>query len=135
MNRQEARNILYEIHADAFEKDNCWLKEHADSLLKYLDQPLTLAEFLGWEEGVEYESDIDIPFRIRKIKNNELYIKRSGHWDKSNMLLVNSIDKYRNAKKVEKKETKEELLDELQELISSEKIDGIIEKLRSLDNE
>lgn len=134
MDRQEAIKILYEIHADAFEKDNCWLKEHADSLLKYLNQPLTLVDLLGWEEGAKYKYKGP---SVLKVENNRLYAKSrecSSGWCNFT-LFTDEIEDLRQAKKIEKKEIKEELLDELQELVSNKEINEIIEKLRGLDNE
>lgn len=140
MTRQEARKILYEIHADAFEKDNSWLKERANNLLKYLEQPISLADFLGWEENVEYEEVYGDRFII---EDNSIYKTYSADLDIEFEILRiaefdwcdENIKWLRQAKKVGKKETKEELVNELLKLVSSEKINEIIEKLRRLDNE
>lgn len=86
-------------------------REEADRIIKSifddvdkLRQPITLAEFLGWEEDVDYEYNcINC---IYKIKNNTLYkfnhIK--NEFEVSNLSLYSrNIKILRQAKKIEKK--------------------------------
>ena len=67
MNRKEAMKIIRSnrpIYRD-------W-QEEFDEALERLQQPPTLAEFLGWEEGVEYRRGGN----ILKVEGNHLLDKR-----------------------------------------------------------
>lgn len=68
MNREEALKIIEENRI--FYRD--YKKEQFDEALEYLKQPITLADFLGWEENVVYV-DTEYPEYIYKIKNDTLY--------------------------------------------------------------
>ncbi|MFP5493132.1 hypothetical protein ACLGL2_00810 [Parvimonas sp. G1641] len=79
MNRQEALNKLKEYYdwnydveeySEEYEKNQ---KQNLEDIIKYLKQPITLADFLGWEENVEYKVWGD----RYKIIDNKLYRKLS----------------------------------------------------------
>lgn len=72
MNRKEALKKLQEyydwnfIH-DKLEQEQ---KQNLEDVIKYLRQPISLADFLGWEENVEYKIWSD----RYKIIDNKLYL-------------------------------------------------------------
>ena len=55
MNRQEIIEQLKLIQAGLTQDDNNKSKNRIDAVIENLKQPMTLADFLGWEEDVEYE--------------------------------------------------------------------------------
>lgn len=72
------------------------------NLIEYTETDITLAEFLGWEEGAEYEFDCD---RF-KIMDNELFIYNRfavEKWLDAYDVSINRFEVLRNAKKVEKR--------------------------------
>ena len=89
MNRKEAIERIQELVAT----------EEINKCLKILRQPITLADFLGWEEGVEYEN---WDFRY-KIIDDELYLFRHGlnKWEKSEY--NDDFDSFKQAKKIQPK--------------------------------
>lgn len=70
MNRQEIIEQLKLIQAGLTQDDNNKSKNRIDAVIESLKQPITLADFLGWEENVEYAVYND----YFKIVNNRLYI-------------------------------------------------------------
>ena len=67
--------------------------------LERLEQPLTLAEFLGWEEGIEYRRGGN----ILKVEDNHLLDKRpNGKFHNTHCTTAELID-LRNATKYEPK--------------------------------
>ena len=94
MNREEAMKIIKSnrpIYRD-------W-QEEFDEAVERLRQPLTLAEFLGWEEGVEYRRRGN----IFKVEGNHLFDKRpSGKFYNTTCYTFELID-LRNATKYEPK--------------------------------
>ena len=135
MTREEAITVLENIKMDLEHyRDLFMYSNDINSVIERLRDPITLADFLGWEEDVEYKKGGNVCM----VSGGELYIKyideddwyKVGYsWNESN------VEEFRNCKKVEQKETKEELLDELQKLVSSERINEIIKKLRRLGDE
>lgn len=123
MNRKEAIKVIEENRI--YYRD--WKQEEFDKALEKLNEPITLADLLGWEEGQEYEVNSET-FRLQ---GNEIQIKAYNEWRFPHGVNVNYIMHLRQAKKVGKK-TKDELLDKLQELVSSEKINDIIKQLREI---
>ena len=90
----------------------------------------TLADILGWEEGQEYEYRSD---DVLMLDNGKIYYKSdkcSSGWC-NYAFFGNEIEDLRRAKKAKK--TKDELLDELQELVSSERVNKIIKQLREIE--
>ena len=71
MNRQEIIEQLKLIQAGLTQDDNNKSKNRIDAVIENLKQPITLADFLGWEENVEYEFDK----KIYKVIDNNLYSK------------------------------------------------------------
>ena len=55
MNRQEIIEQLKLIQAGLTQDDNNKSKSRIDAVIENLKQPITLADFLGWEENVEYK--------------------------------------------------------------------------------
>lgn len=71
-------------------------------LFKYTETDITLAEFLGWEEDVEYKYDCD---RF-KIMDNDLFIYNrfaAEKWLDAYDVSINRFEVLRNAKKAEKR--------------------------------
>ena len=71
------------------------------NLIKYTETDITLADFLGWEEGVEYEHD-GVRF---KIEDNKFYTHKvysDTGWGEY-YISINHVKGLRNAKKVEKR--------------------------------
>lgn len=97
MNRQEAIKVLKQNRI--FYRD--WKQEEFEEAIATLEKPITLAEFLGWEEDVEYHC-YDDKFIII---DNELYIwnytKRD--WIDAYSVSINRFEQLRQAKKVEPK--------------------------------
>lgn len=108
MNREEAleklQNFYNWYNDNEFDFDKEKYNDDLKNIIEYLRQPITLAEFLGWEEDVDYEYNcINC---IYKIKNNTLYkfnhIK--NEFEVSNLSLYSrNIKILRQAKKIEKK--------------------------------
>lgn len=105
MNRQEALeklenfydwNYCDEEYDQETERNH---KQNLEDIIKYLKQPITLADFFGWEEGAEYEK---WDFRY-KIIDNKLYLFRYGlnKWEKSEY--NSDVDSFKQAKKIQPK--------------------------------
>ena len=100
MNRQEIIEQLKLIQAGLTQDDNNKSKNRIDAVIENLKQPITLAEFLGWEEDVEYEFDK----KIYKVIDNNLYSKFQKNFSLNLASLCNyDISRLRQAKKVRKK--------------------------------
>lgn len=78
MNRQEVLEKLekfydwnydYEDYEEYDQETERNHKQNLEDIIKYLKQPITLTDFLGWEEGVEYDYRGD----RYKINDNKLY--------------------------------------------------------------
>ncbi|QUY65103.1 hypothetical protein GUI37_06055 [Helcococcus kunzii] len=98
MNREEAIECL-EVHAKELKRRG-FEDMHLRQVKEYLERPLTLADFLDWEEGVEYRND-DFCF---KIVDDTLYEKHfeSEIWRISNIRFI-SLDFLSEAREVKKK--------------------------------
>lgn len=72
MTREEAIEIL-----KGYTKDNFLFINELKEVIKVLEQPPTLAEFLGWRENVEYETTDN----IYKIIDGELRVKDESEED------------------------------------------------------
>lgn len=96
MTRDEAIKCV-EFHADELEKRG-YEDIHVRQALERLKEPMTLADFLGWEEGVEYTNS---GYKFFKIKNNELFekLEMDRDWAFSSIEL-NNIENLKRAKKV-----------------------------------
>lgn len=114
MTREEAIKVLKkkmyeeadEITIEHLDGSQCMRTINIDLEMKeaieVLEQPMTLAEFLGWQEGVEYEYEAT---GIVKVGNNILYVKSekcSSGWCNF-PLFTDEIEDLRQAKKVEPK--------------------------------
>ena len=100
MNRQELATKVQDLINQAYlhDIDNKYYKGlmHEAEKLRY---PITLAEFLGWEEGVEYRRGGN----ILKVEGNHLLDKRpNGKFHNTNCNTAELID-LRNATKYELK--------------------------------
>ena len=97
MNREEALKIIEENRI--FYRD--FKQKQFDEALEYLKQPITLADFLGWEENVVYV-DTEYPEYIYIIKNDTLYeiIGQSLVIDCSYCFSKFSIEELRQFKKI-----------------------------------
>lgn len=104
-----------------------------NEIIKAFEKSITLADLLGWEEGVEYKYDNG----IYKLQNGNIYHQHGYvenlEWEETDYH-IDFILRLQLATKVEKSK-KDDLLDELQNLVSSERINEIIEELRELENE
>ena len=89
MNKKEAIERIQELVAT----------EEINKCLEILRQPITLADFLGWEEGVEYKN-WDSRY---KIIGNELYLfsNKTSEWKISDYNY--DFDSFKQAKKVQPK--------------------------------
>lgn len=100
MNKKQAIECL-EVHAEELKRRG-FEDIHLRQVIDYLEEPITLSDFLGWQEGVEYKLDGD----ILKITDNalEIYDKNEEYFDFCDYYWTNNIIKeLRQAKKVEKK--------------------------------
>lgn len=79
MNRQEIIEQLKLIQAGLTQDDNNKSKNRIDAVIENLKQPITLADFLGWEENATY-TDGNIYY---KVKNGMLYFKIKKVWNLS----------------------------------------------------
>lgn len=79
MNRQEIIEQLKLIQAGLTQDDNNKSKNRIDAVIENLKQPMTLADFLGWEENAVY-TDGDIYY---KVKGGMLYFKIKKIWNSS----------------------------------------------------
>ena len=71
MNRQEIIEQLKLIQAGLTQDDNNKSKNRIDAVIENLKQPITLADFLGWEENAIY-TDGNVYY---KIQNGNLFFK------------------------------------------------------------
>lgn len=101
MNRQEIISQIKLIQAGLTQDDNNKSKNRIDLVIENLKQPITLADFLGWEENVVYV-DTEYPEYIYKIKNDTLYeiIGQSLVIDCSYCFSKFSIEELRQFKKI-----------------------------------
>lgn len=74
MNRQEIIEQLKLIQAGLTQDDNNKSKNRIDAVIENLKQPITLADFLGWEENAIY-TDGNVYY---KIQNGNLFFKTNG---------------------------------------------------------
>ena len=66
MNRQEIIEQLKLIQAGLTQDDNNKSKNRIDAVIENLKQPITLADFLGWEENAIYvDNDTNIMYKIQ----------------------------------------------------------------------
>ena len=70
MNRQEIISQLKLIQAGLTQDDNNKSKNRIDTVIENLKQPITLADFLGWEENAIY-TDGNVYY---KIQNGNLFL-------------------------------------------------------------
>lgn len=89
MNKKEAIERIQELVAT----------EEINKCLEILRQPITLADFLGWEEGVEYKNGGG----RYKIIDNELYLfsNKTSEWKISDYNY--DFDNFKQAKKIQPK--------------------------------
>lgn len=100
MNRQEIISQIKLIQAGLTQDDNNKSKRRLDLVIQELEKPISLAEFLGWEENVEYEFDK----KIYKVIDNNLYSKFQKDFSLNLASLCNyDISRLRQAKKVREK--------------------------------
>lgn len=79
MNRQEIIEQLKLIQAGLTQDDNNKSKNRIDAVIENLKQPITLADFLGWEENAIY-TDGNIYY---KVKDGMIYFKIKKVWNLS----------------------------------------------------
>lgn len=101
MSRKNIIEIIKLIQAGLTQDDYGKSRKRFDDLVKELEKPITLVDFLGWEDDVEYEC-YDDKFIIM---DNQLYIwnytKRD--WIDAYSVSINRVEQLRQAKKVKKK--------------------------------
>ncbi|QUY64278.1 hypothetical protein GUI37_01585 [Helcococcus kunzii] len=107
MNKKQAIECL-EVHAEELKRRG-FEDVHLRQVMEHLQQPISLAEFLGWEEGVEYEEVYGDRFIIEDDSLYKTYdtsfddgykTSRTTGFDWS----VGNIEWLRKAKKVEPKQ-------------------------------
>ena len=96
MNRQEIIERLKLIQAGLTQDDNNKSKNRIDAVIEELEKPITLVDFLGWKENVEYNGIGD----RYKIVDNKLYVfvKWLNDWQLSSF--IDAFVKLQQAKKV-----------------------------------
>ena len=104
MNRQEIIEQLKLIQAGLTQDDNNKSKNRIDTVIKELEKPTTLADFLGMEENVIYTDGNN----YYKIKNENLFFKTNGKipqvWTLSRYNnYLNFYNKFRELEKVKEK--------------------------------
>ncbi len=101
MNRQEIISQIKLIQAGLTQDDNNKSKRRLDLVIEELEKPMSLADFLGWEEDVIYV-DTEYPEYIYKIKNDTLYeiIGQSLVIDSAYCFSKFSIEELRKFKKM-----------------------------------
>ena len=78
MNRQEIISQIKLIQAGLTQDDNNKSKNRIDAVIENLKRPITLANFLGWEENAEYKVLKD---RYKMINNKLYYFNNvSNRW-------------------------------------------------------
>lgn len=104
MNRQEIIEQLKLIQAGLTQDDNNKSKNRIDAVIEKLRQPITLAEWLGWEENAIY-TDGNIYY---KVKDGILYFKIKKVWNLSGYNdNFNACYKFRQLEKVDIVEVQE----------------------------
>lgn len=98
MNRQEIIEQIKLIQAGLTQDDNNKSKRRLDLVIEELEKPMSLADFLGWEEDVEYEWN-DYTYKISK--GSILY--RSLFSGKYEMFCSKYLSQLSEAKKARKK--------------------------------
>lgn len=103
MNRQEIIEQLKIIQAGLTQDDNNKSKNRIDAVIENLKQPITLADFLGWEEDVIYvDKDTNIMYKIQDDNLLEI-IGQSLTIDSSYCFSKFSIEELRQFKKIQYK--------------------------------
>lgn len=98
MNRQEIISQIKLIQAGLTQDDNNKSKRRLDLVIEELKKPISLADFLGWEEDVEYEWN-DYIYKISE--GSILYYSLFSN--KYEMFCDKDLSKLREAKKVREK--------------------------------
>ena len=99
MNRQEIIEQLKLIQAGLTQGDNNKSKNRIDAVIENLKQPITLADFLGWEENTIYvDNDTNIMYKIQDDNLCEI-IGQSLVIDSSYCFSKFSIEELRQFKK------------------------------------
>lgn len=104
MNRQEIISQIKLIQAGLTQDDNNKSKRRLDLVIEELEKPMSLADFLGWKEGVIYTDGIS----YYKIQNNSIFHKTKGKiqqvWTLSGYNdYLNFYNKFRELEKVKEK--------------------------------
>lgn len=105
MSRKNIIEIIKLIQLGLTQDDYGKSKKRFDDLIKELEKPITLADFLGWEEGFEYEIDESKGF-IYRVKENRLEYKRKDNdmWANAVVNLTpEQFRMWRHARKIEPK--------------------------------
>ncbi|MFL8969325.1 hypothetical protein ACKA04_04550 [Helcococcus kunzii] len=102
MNKKQAIEALKGFRKSDFDYPRDW--EFLNSLIGVLGQPVSLADFLGWEEEVEYDAGI-YEGGIHRVKDGRLEQSiGDGRWVNARLSLTPvKIKKLRQATKVKKK--------------------------------
>lgn len=107
MSREEIITKIKDMLSEVYQlTDNDTLNENIKKVfndVEQLRQPITLADFLGWEEGVEYE----FAGKVYKTQNNTLYervVNSINSFLPAHIVVNNTIiSKLKQAEKVEEK--------------------------------
>ena len=107
MNRQEALEVIKRKKWAYYSSERSLyrgvMKEY-DEAAKVLEQPITLAEFLGWEEGVEYKC---LSGKYKVVDGELLYYwnltqeyePAKAYLNRSNILVMRQAEKVEHKKK------------------------------------
>lgn len=87
MNRQEIIEQIKLIQAGLTQDDNNKSKRRLDLVIEELEKPMSLADFLGWEEDVIYVDKDNIPHRINK---NGLLTLENNEWKHNHQYTFNN---------------------------------------------
>lgn len=123
MNKKEAIEQLKNITS----VPSMFIDETIKELVEVLKKPMTLEEFLGWEEGVEYKANCE----LYKIENDTLKIRYGKRWVDDYELHLNNYDSLVDAKKVEPKLKAWRVRDEYSFKCLIEELKGL--KYKSID--
>lgn len=101
MNRQEIISQIKLIQAGLTQDDNNKSKRRLDLVIEELEKPMSLADFLGWEEDVIYvDNDTNIMYKIQDDNLLEI-IGQSLVIDSSYCFSKFSIEELRKFKKLQ----------------------------------
>lgn len=107
MNRQEAIEVIkrkeWAYYSSVPSLYRGIMKKYNEAV-KVLEQPVTLADLLGWEVGVEYEDEDGFKYRLKEPNELQAYYRLNRKWESLIAVLSDRrMDRLRKAEKVEQK--------------------------------